>query len=758
MKNKTNLFIGLILALIAAVSFTLGLLLTGKIGNKAEGAATETTAVESVENEDALGDIFSEDETEEIVVPKEFRITNHAGTQISVTEGKVYFKGTSDPSAELTCNGQKVETASTGEFSIDRRVTPGPNEFVFLHKGESYTYTVNYTVDVLRSVSPEDTISVPAGMEIEISATALKGSEVSVTFNGKSYTMTSESDVRKSEDNSSEASDELAVYTVTVNAPDSASDLGKISVTANCKGVSETMKGGNIKVTAKKSIPKPVVQTTQAETTEESTTHITTTTEAKTTVEATAEATNGKQSTSRRSNLSHKYTNPPKTTEAPATKIPESEESKETASVVSDRLQKYSYLKNYGLGSATVCQITDDYVEIYPGRNTKTYSLPNYTPLLKGTFDYIESEIEIDGDKYYILSSGYKVPADRYERLASGNMGTIKHVSTQDGYITPANTIKVVSCKNEGGNTVIRLDMNKKVPFIAYLKGQSYKDYNGRPVAVSSCTCTGIEFCFSQTASAVGNLSFSSSVISGAKFSTDSELVETSIVFSFASAGKFYGYHCEYDEDGYLVIAFNNKPSSLSGYTIMLDPGHGGIDSGAICSVSASGMTNEKNIDLSIAIKVKELLEAEGATVLMTRSSDKWVCYTDRNDAVRNRKPDMFISIHCDGSEASSAYGTSAYYYRAYSQPLAKAVHDSIVSAYKNTIYANESAEFKNKIDRGADYYAFRVIRVEECPAILIEYGFVTNTAECQKLQESSVRDTLARATVSGIKKYISSN
>lgn len=758
MKKNTNLAIAGILAVIAVISFLLGLLLTGKIGNNITDSPEGTTAeTEYIDSNEALGDIVSEDDAEEIVVPKEFRITNHAGTQISVSEGKVYFKGTSDPNAELTCNGTKVETASTGEFSIDKRVTPGPNEFVFLHKGQSYTYSVSYTIDVLRSVSPENTVSVPAGMEIELKATALKGSEVFVTFNGKSYNMKSEADVRKSEDSSTEASEELAVYTVTVNAPESvssASDLGKISVTAKCKGVSETMNGGNIKVTPKKSIPKPVVKETEKATAEKSTTLMPTTAKAATQEEASTEI----KVTKKKSNLSHKYTNPPKTTQASATEQANLDNTEETTSAASDRLQKYSFTTNYGLGSATVCQITDDYVEIYPGRNTKTYSLPNYTPLLRGTFDYIESEVEIDGDKYYILSSGYKVPADRQERLASGNMGTIDHVGIKEGYITPANSIKVVSCRNEGENTVIKLDMNKKVPFIAYLTGQSYKDYNGRPVAVSSCTCTGIKICFSQTASALGSLSFSNSVISRGSFSTDTNEVETTLTLDFTSSGEFYGYHCEYDEDGYLVFSFKNKPSSLSGYTIMLDAGHGGIDSGAKCSVSASGMSTEKNINLSIATKIKELLEAEGATVLMTRSSDKWVCYTDRNDAVRNRKPDMFISIHCDASEASSAYGTTAYYYRAFSQPLAKAVHESITSAYKNTIYANETAEFKSKLDRGANYYAFRVIRVEECPAILIEYGFVSNTAECQKLQDSSVRDTLARATVNGIKKYISAS
>ena len=91
-----------------------------------------------------------------------------------------------------------------------------------------------------------------------------------------------------------------------------------------------------------------------------------------------------------------------------------------------------------------------------------------------------------------------------------------------------------------------------------------------------------------------------------------------------------------------------------------------------------------------------------------------------------------------------------------YGQPLAKAIHNSIVNAYKNEIYKDQSSEIKNKVSRGAGFYAFRVARVEECPAILIEYGFVSNMNECQVLQTASNRDILARATVDGIKEYIS--
>ena len=295
------------------------------------------------------------------------------------------------------------------------------------------------------------------------------------------------------------------------------------------------------------------------------------------------------------------------------------------------------------------------------------------------------------------------MPLLREERLASGINGKITHVKIVDGYVMPKNNIKVVSAKAYDSKTVIET-------------GQTYGLYNDRRVTVSSLNCSGVEITFSDTASAGENMAFVNSVIKGGKWSVNKSASTVTLSLELAQKGKFYGFHCEYNEKGNLVLSFKHKPSSsLSGYTIMLDPGHGGIDGGAGCAVSSTDFGQEKNINLSIA-------------------------------------------IHCDSSSTASAMGTSAYYYRAYSQPLAKALHQSIVAAYKSDIYADKPDSFKNKVSRGANFYAFRVTRVEECPAVLIEYGFVSNTDECQVLQNAKNRDTLAKATVEGIKKYISAS
>lgn len=671
-------------------------------------------------------------ERDTYLLDKDFSLTSHKKTSITVEQSTITFRGTSSPAHELKCNGKVIKVAKNGDFSTDVELNAGENTVKFEHKGKTYTYKVTYKIKLLKSVSPSSSISVPGEMLVEVSAIAHKNASLSVAFNGKTYKMTATGSASDSDEDKPDEASDFTTFTATLETPKSTASvqkLGQYKVTAKYNSLSESLLGASINVTAKEVVSVP--PTTQPVTT-------TTTTELPTV------------SSSLDSDL-------PSSNDTTASTAKESETGSSSGT-----LEKYSYKENYGLGTAKICKIIDDYVETYPGNNTKTFSVPDCSPLLKDTVDYVTSTITCDNETYYVLASGVKVPALREERLASGYDGKITHVNIENGYIMPKNNINVLSSGTSDGNTVIVLEMNRPVAFNAKLTGQSYSLYNGnadRPTVVSSLNCTGLEFTFSDTATAQGSISLMNSVCKSGKWSSDSSEGTVTLSFTLAQKGKFYGFHYEYNDDGNLVITIKHKPSSsLSGYTIMLDPGHGGVDGGAGCAVSSSSLGTEKHINLSIATKVKELLEAEGADVIMTRTTDKWVCYTDRNNAVRNHNPDMFISIHCDSSTSASAMGTSAYYYRAYSQPLAKAIHERLVSAYKNEIYKNEAGTVKNKVSRGSNFYAFRVTRVEECPAILIEYGFVSNTQECQVLQTAANRDILAAATVEGIKDYIKSN
>ncbi len=661
---------------------------------------------------------------------KEFRLSNYDSNSITVTQSRITFKGTSSPVHPLTCNGKALERAASGDFASEFRLEPGKNSFKFEHKDKTYTYEVTYKVKLLSSVSPTDSISVPGSTELEVTAIGKSGATLYASFNGDKVKMSEGEAVAEDEGTSPDSESDFVAFHASFTLPKGTTQkqkLGSIKITASYGSLSESMTGASVTVNAVEPAPVVVPETT------------TTTTTTATTTEQTAEpstATGGQEGSSNAEN------NSDQTSESTS-------ETTESTSQSSASSEKYSYSKNYGLGTAKICVINSNYCEVFPGSTTSSLSVPLYTPQLSGTMGYVTGEMDCTDTKgnkehFYVLSSGIKV----YDGFS-----TVK-----SGYVMPNNKITVSQSTKNGNSLEIVLDMNWKVPVNAELKGQSYKSVviNGtnRPYAVSSVNAQSLDITFSYTDSATGKIT-TGGAISSASWNTNSSDTTTTLSLKLANSGKFYGFHMEYEGDK-LVITVNGKPSStLSGYTIMLDPGHGGNDSGAICSVSSNySMRYESYINLGIAKKIQTLLENEGAKVIMTRTSDTYVSPEARVEMIRNRNPDLFLSIHCDSSSSSTPYGTSAYYYRAYSQPLAKAVHESIVAAYKSDIYSSS----KSSISRGANFYPFQVTRVEECPAILIEYGFVSNITECELLQKSSTQSTLAEATVKGIKNYIAAN
>ena len=675
------------------------------------------------------------------LLSKDFEITNYADNDITTDKPEINFRGTSSPLYDLLCDGRKVERTENGDFTIDCKLRGGANTITFSHKGKDYKFNVNYKVTLIRSVSPQNSINVPPGMTVDFYAVALENSNVSLLFNGNTYSMKA---VIEESDDDFESPAGFSTYKTTLKMPSggtSAKNMGAYKVTAKNNGLTESRSGASITVN-----PAPRVTIEKVRTTAPRRSSLTSTSAASTTaaqITTTAEAASTGSMPSTRVKRGNRTTTSASTSQADT----------ETATApANQKLQKYAYSSDYGRGKAKIVEVIDDYCEVYPGSNLSTNSIPDCSPFLKGTADYMTGTAAIDSDTYYYLNSGYKIPYSRKDNSASGKV-TVTHIKVSDGYIMPSNNVNIVSCETVNGNTKIKLDMNRKVPFNARLTGQTYTDNGfGRKFKVTAVDFTGIEFTFYDTVSITGPLDFGSAMLLKGKTSVSGDEAKLSI--SFTNKGRFYGWHCEYDSQGYLIITIKKKPASIADYTIMIDAGHGGVDSGAACAVS-SGAWNEKKLNLSIASKIRTMLENEGARVIMTRSDDSYLSLASRTAMIRKYHPDLFISVHCDAAGTSSAYGTTAYYYRAFSQPLAKYVHESIVAAYKNSIYTGMS---RKGLDRGTLYGCYRVTRVEECPSILVEYGFVTEAVECRAMQNSTNRDILAKATVNGIKKYIANS
>ncbi len=387
---------------------------------------------------------------------------------------------------------------------------------------------------------------------------------------------------------------------------------------------------------------------------------------------------------------------------------------------------------------AKYIEVTSYCAETLPETPVIDRSNPIYSPLVKGTLDYIKSGPVSYGDKsYYVLNSGRRVYADA--------------VKVYEGYKLPNNKAQLRAPVYKNGNsTEFYIALDWRVPFNVQIAPQEYENgYDNRDhnVKDGKLTVDHIDIAFRYTDYAEGKLTFpESKVIKSAGWFVNKQSNIATLRIYLREVGKFYGYTAYYDSNNLLVISVKEPLKSLEGKVIELDPGHGGAQPGA---VSSTGVY-ESSITYPIALKLKSLLEAKGATVVLSRDNGKLAPEIEErriNTIINN--PDLFVSIHLDSSSSSGARGSSAYYYKNYSAPLAFAISKNLPTAVK-------TATKYDMPDKGAHYYPFMVTRVENCPAVLVECGFISNSQEF-KIQNSEVgKNSIARGICNGIVEYMS--
>ena len=217
---------------------------------------------------------------------------------------------------------------------------------------------------------------------------------------------------------------------------------------------------------------------------------------------------------------------------------------------------------------------------------------------------------------------------------------------------------------------------------------------------------------------------------------------------------------------------------------IVLDPGHGGHDPGAI---GYSGVY-EKNITLAMSKELKALLDKTGKyKVYLTRSTDKFIPLRDRIKIARKYNADLFMSIHADSAKNRSAKGLSVYTLSETASDKeaaalaerenkadvisgldlgqhSKEVSDVLINlAQRETM--NRSSEFagfmvqemKKKVKLVSNthrFAGFAVLKGPDIPAVLLEIGYLSNRQEEKQLQQKSYRKKLGEATVKAIDRY----
>lgn len=225
-------------------------------------------------------------------------------------------------------------------------------------------------------------------------------------------------------------------------------------------------------------------------------------------------------------------------------------------------------------------------------------------------------------------------------------------------------------------------------------------------------------------------------------------------------------------------------------FVVVLDPGHGGKDPGAIGSI-----TNEKSINLGVALKVRDILKNKDPNIVikMTRSGDNFIGLDERANFANKNHADLFISIHTNsaGKRGSSARGTEVFtlglartkenlevakkensvilieedYSVKYEGFDPHSTESYIIFEFMQNKYLESSINLADMVqksivstcgrnNRGVKQAGFLVLRKTSMPSILIELGFITNPQEERYMHSSRGKSNYANAIASGIIKY----
>jgi len=219
--------------------------------------------------------------------------------------------------------------------------------------------------------------------------------------------------------------------------------------------------------------------------------------------------------------------------------------------------------------------------------------------------------------------------------------------------------------------------------------------------------------------------------------------------FSFANdtfnvstiASNTNGYDYLYENNMFILKIRKPFKCGLRDKIIVIDAGHGGKEAGAMGPTEVP----EKNINLEISKYLKQELEKNGATVVMTRDEDNYVDLYKRVDIAKKYDADILVSVHNnslpDGKNPYEEHGTTTYYYHSQAENLANKVQQNLVKA----------TQFD---DKGIKHGSFVLTRPTMPVCILVEVGFMINPFEYEKLLMPKYQKIYALGIANGIKEY----
>lgn len=613
--------------------------------------------------------------------------------ELDAQNNTVTFSGISDPGHRLLCN-HAIANASGGEFSLKYALQAGNNVFSFFSCGKNTTYRIFNNSRLIVSCYPATDINASKDEVITVMAVCMSNCTVKCSLKGAEYPMTVQEGVTVDG-----VPQGYSVFSCGINfKSDSYTDisLGNITITASLGDHTEAVTGG--KITLLKSNSSPALNKV----------------------------------------LEFAYD----------TFHRESEKTEYTGiSVAQTDKFKVSPYKDNGLGTSLMCRIfNDDTEQLGPAGAYNTYQA-DLSTLCEGTLDYVDGmNVSEEGYIRYKLRSGISVYGVNCELI-------------NNAYTMPLNNVIAEAVNETASSTDIVFETDWLVPVTVKTLPQTYSNgYQNYSYNVSTYTAEYADITFHHTAALYNHtiLNFAAdSPFSGCElFSGENNTLILRLYLR--QKGQFYGFDIFTDENSRLVVSFKKHSNgALAGKVIMLDPGHGGLS--MVGTALQDEKTSESKVTLNIANKARQMLTEQGATVIMTRTMDTPLDLDDRCAILSKYNPDLFISIHCDGSDNPEDAGTHTFYFRPYSQPLAEAINYSMVGTYQTYIYQPTDTNFP-KINRGIKYYPFFVTRMNQCPSVLIETGFMTNPIEGSILANDNQQYWLAQGITYGIIRYFSNN
>ncbi|WP_418790788.1 N-acetylmuramoyl-L-alanine amidase [Phosphitispora sp. TUW77] len=227
-----------------------------------------------------------------------------------------------------------------------------------------------------------------------------------------------------------------------------------------------------------------------------------------------------------------------------------------------------------------------------------------------------------------------------------------------------------------------------------------------------------------------------------AQFSLTPMVVRVVIDLNMTSA-----YKPVLNDEGRTLKVTITEPS-IKDKVIVIDPGHGGYDPGAI---GVSGL-EEKGFNLETALLLKNNLEALGAEVILTRDDDTFISLTGRAVIANEVYADVFVSIHANASEQSFTNGTSTYFYAPSSDPVLYAQYAE--RRQLAGFVQNRLADSLETRDIGVLQSNLAVLRNTKMPSILVEAAFLSNAADERLLKKQQFREEVAQGIAEGLLDY----